>query len=274
MTPEALIAEAFKEDLPGLDLTTDHLETKNIKGYAFLVAKSDLKLSGSLFFEKSIHHLSPQSQIRWFFKDGDTVLNQQKIASIHGNLLEILKAERVALNFLGHLSGVATLTYRYVSACGNSPLKILDTRKTLPLYREWEKKAVLDGGGVNHRMNLSDSAMIKENHIRVAGSIRAAVEQVRKGTQAHLTIEVTTLDEVRQAVEMNPQRLLLDNMNDDLLRQSLELIPESIETEASGNMTIERVRTLSQIEGLDFVSVGALTHSAPVADVSLLFLWS
>lgn len=275
MTLDALIAEAFKEDLPGPDLTTDHLTIKEMNGNAFLVAKADLKLSGTEFFKKSIAYISPKSQIRWFFKDGDIVLNQQKVASIQGNLLEILKAERVALNFLCHFSGIATLTHRFVSACDDrSKLKILDTRKTLPLYREWQKKAVLDGGGVNHRLNLSTGIMIKENHIRVAGSIRAAVEQVRSHSREPIVVEVSNLDEVRQAVEMKVERLLLDNMNNDMIQQSLELIPDSVETEASGNMSLERVRSLSQIDGLDFISVGALTHSAPVADLSLLFLWS
>lgn len=274
MTTETLIAEAFNEDLPGQDLTTDNLNEKNQTGYAFLVAKSDLKISGIELFEKSILYKSPQCQIRWFFKDGDIVLKNQKVASLHGNLIELLKAERVALNFLCHLSGVATLTHRYVSACGDSQLKILDTRKTLPLYRHWQKKAVLDGGGVNHRLNLSTGVMIKENHIRVAGTIKKAVEQVRKAGQNFIVVEVTTLEEVQQAVALNVEHILLDNMSDDLIRQSLQLIPESIVTEASGNMSLERIQSLAQIQGLDYVSVGALTHSAPVADLSLLFMWN
>jgi nicotinate-nucleotide pyrophosphorylase (carboxylating) len=272
VTNSELIADAFKEDLPGADLTTDPLENQNLKGYAFLIAKADIKLSGQEMFTQSILHVAPASQIKWHFKDGDTVLKQQKICTIHGPLLPVLKAERVALNFLGFLSGVATLTHLFVSACGeDSRLKILDTRKIVPGYRDLVKKAVRDGGGTNHRRDLSAAVLIKENHIRVAGGIAAAVEQIRAVNKTAITVEVTTLAEVREAVELKVQRLLLDNMDDSTLEQAIALIPEEMETEASGNMTLERVRVLAQMEGLDFVSVGAITHSAPTADVSLLF---
>lgn len=272
MTLLELVELAFSEDLPQGDITTDHLLLKEKKGHAFLIAKSDLRLSGRDFFTESILRLCPMAEIKWYFKDGDTVLKTQKVASIYGNLLQIIKAERVALNFLGFLSGIATQTQIYVSACSpGSRLKILDTRKTLSPYRPWIKKAVVDGGGMNHRYSLSDMVLIKENHIRIAGSITNAVQQIRQHTSAFIEVEVTSLDEVNEAIQLPIQRLLLDNMNDDLIRSCIERIPESLEIEASGNMTVDRIRSLSQIDGLDFVSVGAITHSAPCADFSLLF---
>jgi nicotinate-nucleotide pyrophosphorylase (carboxylating) len=271
VTIDTLISAAFAEDIPNNDLTTDSLGILEKKGHAFLIAKADIKLSGQDVFNKCIHFLDPQAQVRWFFKDGDTILKQQKVASISGNLLQVIKAERVALNFLGHLSGVATATHLFVSASGPTKIKILDTRKTLPGFRSLEKKAVVDGGGHNHRMNLSDAVLIKENHIRLAKGITSAVEKIRQKTTAAIEVEVTTLDEVKEAVALNVQRLLLDNMTTEQIAQAVELIPDPIEIEVSGNMTPSRVRDLSHIEGIDFVSVGAITHSAPCADLSLLF---
>ncbi len=272
MTILDLVKIAFEEDLPNGDITTDNLATREKKGHAFLVAKSDLCLSGRDFFTESLLYLSPTVDIKWYFKDGDTVLKTQKVASLYGDLLEIIKAERVALNFLGFFSGIATQTQRYVAArAPGAKLQILDTRKTLSPYRPWIKKAVVDGGGANHRQNLSDAVLIKENHIRIAGSITKAVEQIRRTVKGFVEVEVTNLDEIREACALDVQRLLLDNMNDEQIREALQIIPETMETEASGNMNMARIRSLSQIDGLDFVSVGALTHSAPCADLSLLF---
>ena len=272
MTNHDLIRDAFAEDLPTSDVTTDSLDCKERKGYAFLIAKSDIRLSGQDLFSESVHFVAPNALIKWHFKDGDMVLKQQKICTIHGDLLPVLKAERVALNFLGYLSGIATMTSMYVAACGeNRQLQILDTRKTLPGYRDLVKKAVRDGGGTNHRMNLSDAVLIKENHVRVAGGITAAVEQIRSRSKLPITVEVTNLAEVVEAVSLGVSRLLLDNMNNPTLQEALTLIPEHMETEASGNMDVDRVRQISQFEGLDYISVGALTHSAPTADISLLF---
>jgi len=272
VTIHEIIAAAFAEDIPNRDITTDNLKITEKKGYAFLMAKADIKLSGSEIFEKCMHHQAPEAAVKWFFQDGDTILRGQKVASIYGNLLPILKGERVALNFLGFLSGIATSTHLFVSArAANSKLQILDTRKTMPLYREWIKKAVRDGGGLNHRMNLSDGILIKENHIRFAGSISAAVTQIREKDKSPIEVEVSTLAEVVEAVSLGVSRLLFDNMSDEMIAEALDLVPEEIQTEASGNMTVQRVAKLSQLEGLDFVSVGAITHSAPTADLSLLF---
>lgn len=274
LTVNSLIAAAFAEDIPAGDITTENLGISEKMGRAFLIAKADIKLSGQDLFTQSILFLDPECQIRWFFKDGDTILKSQKMASLHGNLLQIIKAERVALNFLGRLSGIATNTHLFISRVGKTHIKVLDTRKTLPGYRALEKKAVVDGGGYNHRHNLSDAILIKENHIRLAGGIQKAVLAIRSQIDLPIEVEVTNLTEVKEAVDLGVQRLLLDNMSKEMIQKSLELIPENIEVEASGNMTIERIRELSDLKRLSYVSVGALTHSAPCADMSLLFDFS
>jgi nicotinate-nucleotide pyrophosphorylase (carboxylating) len=179
----------------------------------------------------------------------------------------------VALNFLGHLSGIATLTAKFVKEAAGTATKILDTRKTTPGFRELEKRAVVHGGGVNHRMNLSTAVLIKDNHITVMGGITAAVSRVREHTKLPVEVEVKNLDEIKEAVSLNVQRILLDNMNNELLKQATDLIPKEIETEASGNMNLQRIKSVAET-GVSYISVGALTHSAPVADVSLLFDWN
>lgn len=176
------------------------------------------------------------------------------------------------MNFLGQLSGIATTTKTFVDQVKHTNTKILDTRKTTPVFRELEKRAVLHGGGVNHRFNLSDAVMIKDNHIALMGGITKAVQQVRKHTTKAVECEASTLDEVKECIENKVERILLDNMDNELLKQALAIIPKSIQTEASGNMSVGRVRSVAEL-GVDFISVGALTHSAPCADVSLKFEW-
>jgi len=267
-----LIHAALKEDMPNGDFTTESLALAPRFGQARLIAKEDLVLSGTAPFEETVLVLEPNARLQWHFKEGDLVLKRQVICVITGDLIQVLKAERVALNFIGHLSGIATLTRCYVKEVEHTKTRILDTRKTLPIYRELEKRAVLHGGGTNHRKSLSDAIMIKDNHIAVAGGLSKAVERIRNHTRAALTVECSTMDEVRQAVELKVERILLDNMDNDTLKTALALIPSSIETEASGNMTIGRVKSVAEL-GVNFISVGALTHSAPSADISLIFDW-
>jgi nicotinate-nucleotide pyrophosphorylase (carboxylating) len=267
-----LIELAFKEDLAQGDITTDSLAVKNYPGTAKVVAKSDLILSGRELFEKSIQHMDPQAEIKWLFEDGQLVLSKQTICTIKGNLINIVKAERVALNFLGKFSGIATLTRRYVNETRNTSTKILDTRKTTPLYRNLEKKAVTDGGGTNHRKNLSDEVMIKENHVRIAQSLEKAIDQVRSQTNKFMTVEAHSLKDVEICVQKNVNRILLDNMDIETLEAALEKIPPHIQTEASGNMTLDRIAKVAAA-GATFISVGALTHSAPAADISMIFDW-
>lgn len=272
MTLMDLIQAALREDMPRGDLTTDSLALAPRFGQARLIAKEDLVLSGTLAFEQTMLALEPGVKAQWHFKEGDFVLNRQVICHITGDLMQILKAERVALNFIGHLSGIASLTRKFVNEVSHTSTRILDTRKTLPGYRDLEKRAVSHGGGQNHRYNLSDAILIKDNHIHVAGGLSKAVSRIRQHTHETIEVECSNLEEVREAVNMKVERILLDNMNNELLRQALSLIPDEIQVEASGNMSVTRVRSVAEL-GVDYISVGAITHSAPTADISLLFDW-
>lgn len=267
-----LIKIALHEDMPNGDLTTESLGLTPRIGRARLIAKQDMVLSGSPAFEQAIQYLEPTAKLKWHFEDGDTVLNRQIICTLYGDLVQILKGERVGLNFLMHLSGIATLTQKFVQKVSGTRTQILDTRKTTPGLRGLEKRAVVHGGGKNHRLNLSTAILIKDNHISIMGGIRSAVERVRDNSDAPIEVEAKTLEEVRECVEMKVQRILLDNMNNELLAQSLSVIPAEIETEASGNMSLDRVASVASL-GVQYISVGALTHSAPSADISLMFEW-
>ena len=267
-----LVAAALKEDMPNGDVTTESLALLPRQGLARLVAKEDLVLSGSSAFEQSIVMLDPGAKVKWHFEEGDLVLDRQVICTIQGDLIQALKAERVALNFLGKLSGIATLTRCFVDRTKHTKCKIIDTRKTTPMYRELEKKAVIHGGGENHRTSLSDAILIKDNHIAVAGGITEAITRTRQNSELPIEIEVCTLDQVKEACACNVERILLDNMDNETLRMAMELIPKEVIVEASGNMKLERVGSVAEL-GVHFISVGALTHSAPTADVSLQFDW-
>lgn len=268
-----LIAAALREDMPSGDLTTESLALAPRFGICRLVAKQDLIISGSALFEGTVLALEPTANLKWHFTDGQNPVARQTVCTITGDLIQILKAERVALNFLGHLSGIATLTQKFVRKVSHTKAKIIDTRKTLPAFRDLEKKAVRHGGGENHRQNLSDAILIKDNHIAVAGGITGAVERIRSHCNLPIEVEAASLQDVKEAVSAKVERILLDNMDNPTIQKSLEFIPPNIKTEASGNMTLERVQSVAEL-GVDFISVGALTHSAPVADFSLQFEWS
>lgn len=272
MTLQDLIKAALKEDMPTGDITTESLALLPKPGRARLIAKQDLMLSGTGPFEQAMNALDPHARVQWHFEEGQLALNKQNLCTIHGDLIQILKAERIALNFLGHLSGIATLTRAYVQKVAHTKTQILDTRKTLPGYRELEKRAVVHGGGMNHRFNLSEAILVKDNHIAIMGGIINAVDRIRKHSDKPIEVEARTLDEVKSAVEVQAHRILLDNMNNETIKEALDLIPESIQTEASGNMNLTRIASVAEL-GVDFISVGALTHSAPSADVSLIFEW-
>jgi nicotinate-nucleotide pyrophosphorylase (carboxylating) len=267
-----LINLAYAEDIPRGDVTTEGLGLSERLGDAKLVAKEDLVLAGRHVFESCVLHIVPDMQLKWQFKDSDFILKGQVVCWLRGDLVKLLKAERVALNFLGRMSGIATLTRCFVQEMQGTKCKILDTRKTTPLLRELEKEAVRAGGGTNHRMNLSAAILIKENHIRAAGSMSAAIAAIRKKTTEPIEVECSTLEEVDIALKERVQRILLDNMSTEDIKKARAKIPAMIQVEASGNMRLERVREVAAT-GVDFISVGALTHSAPVADFSLLFEW-
>jgi nicotinate-nucleotide pyrophosphorylase (carboxylating) len=269
-----LIEQAFKEDIPDTDLTTSGLGRTEHFGLCHLIAKQDLVLSGTQLFTDCCNYRDPNAQVHWYYQNGDSVLKGQEVAQIQGNLIQIIQAERVALNFIGYLSGIATQTRQFVEACQNTSTRILDTRKTLPLYRNMVKEAVRHGGGHNHRMNLSDAILVKENHLSIAGSLELAVQSLRQRypNQA-IEVEVKNLDEVQRAVNLEVERVMLDNMTTEQIKQALKVIPPGIETEASGNMTLERIPEVAAT-GVHFISVGALTHSVINADFSLLVEWS
>lgn len=274
MTLRDLIRAALQEDMPTGDLTTDLLGVGPKPGKARLLAKQDLSLSGRAVFEQVIALMEPNAQMTWHFDDGQRVLKGQIICTLQGDLIQLLKAERTALNFIMHLSGIATLTHEFAKEVQHTSTRILDTRKTTPGYRDLEKRAVVHGGGYNHRHSLSAAILLKDNHLKVMGGIKLAVERVRANSAGKLPIEVEagSLEEVKEAVGLGVHRILLDNMDNETLKQAVALIPKGIETEASGNMSLARVRSVAEI-GVNFISVGALTHSAPSADISLKFDW-
>ena len=267
---DKLIDMALAEDLgDNGDVTTDSIFTEPKQEHYRLVAKEDGVLCGADIFCEVFAKLDKDCQVKFNFHDGDTLHNGDTVATVDGDVRTILKGERTALNFISHLSGVATKTSRFV-AQSTSKLKILDTRKTIPGLRYLQKYAVACGGGQNHRIGLFDMVLIKDNHIDAAGSIRAAVENVRKmwGDKFKIEVETRNLDEVRQALEMHADRIMLDNMPDDVMAEAVKLIDGRAEIEASGNMTIDRIAPLSKI-GIDFISFGELTHTVKVFDFSL-----
>lgn len=272
MTLMDLIRAALKEDMPSGDLTTESLALAPRMGRAKLLAKSDVVLSGAPAFEMTVHALESNARLKWHFEEGQKILKGQNICTLQGDLVQILKAERVSLNFLQHLSGIATYTSRFVDEVQHTKCKILDTRKTTPAYRELEKRAVAHGGGENHRLNLSTGVLVKDNHIAVMGGISKAVQRIREHCSAALEVEARTLEDVKECVELQIERILLDNMNNEMISAAMKLIPNGIKVEASGNMSLSRVRSVAEL-GVDYISVGALTHSAPSADLSLMFEW-
>ena len=267
-----MIHAALKEDMPSGDLTTESLAMKPKYGEALLKAKEDLVLSGANVFEETLLFLEPQVKVKWQFNEGDLIYKGQNICAIEGDLIQILKTERVALNFLGRLSGIATLTRSFVKEVEGTQTKILDTRKTTPLLRDFEKRAVLHGGGTNHRFNLSEAVLIKDNHISLMGGITKAVNRLAQHCDLPIEVEASSLEHVRECISLNIQRILLDNMTNEMMAMALKIIPSEIKTEASGNMILSRVKSVAQL-GVDYISVGALTHSAACSDVSLLFDW-
>lgn len=264
-----LIEKAFLEDLPNGDLTTQSIAINTAPGTAKLIAKDDIVLSGKELFQTCFHYIDKDLQFNWQFEDSAFILSGQIAATIRGNIVSMLKAERVALNFLGHLSGIATYTRCFNKQVEHTKCKILDTRKTTPLFRNLEKQAVVHGKGVNHRMNLSDAILIKENHIALAGGIKRAIKLAQQNGRGPVEVETKNLEEVQAAVEMKVDRIMLDNMTNEQIKECLSVIPKTIETEASGNMSLERVKSVAEL-GVNFISIGAITHSAPCADFSLI----
>lgn len=270
---------ALQED--NTDLTSNALFDETQQVHAYIVAKEAATVCGVAYIPLIMERLAtlfPESvaqnfSLRVFYEDGTNVAVGTKILELEAPARAVLKAERIILNFITHLSGIATLTKRYVSALNGTKTQVLDTRKTLPALRYPEKYAVLMGGGTNHRIDLAEMLMLKDNHIDSAGGITPAVERVRRAYNPCPPIEVEcrTQDEVREAVACKVERIMLDNMNETEIAAALPLIPESIESEVSGGVSLESIRRLAtaSTHTLNYISVGRLTHSAPAADFSM-----
>ncbi|MBT3923662.1 MAG: carboxylating nicotinate-nucleotide diphosphorylase [Nitrospina sp.] len=266
---ESLINITLKEDIHNGDITTRNILSPGKLCESELIAKEDLVLSGIEIFKTLFMKLDSQTVfLSAPFHDGDSVAMGSVLLKFQCDSIKALEGERSGLNILQWLSGIATLTRKFVDKA--SPVRVLDTRKTTPGLRVFEKYAVACGGGTNHRFGLYDAVMIKDNHIKSAGSIFRAVEKVREGLGLKSKIEVETqnLDEVKEALENHVHIIMLDNMDIDMIHESIKLINGQAKVEISGCVTLERLEELSRT-GADFVSVGALTHSAPSVDISM-----
>jgi nicotinate-nucleotide pyrophosphorylase (carboxylating) len=265
-----LIEEALFEDIGPGDLTSEAVIPEEASATAEIIAKQDLVLAGVLIAREVFRKLDPWVQFTPLAHDGGRVQSGSIIAQVEGKTRMLLAGERVALNLMQHLSGIATITARFVEALKGSRAEILDTRKTLPGLRALEKYAVRMGGGRNHRFGLYDGILIKDNHIKAAGGIIKAMAGTRKKVHPLLKIEVEvkTLDEVREAMAAGATMILLDNMPPALMKQAVGIVGERVLVEASGNVTLDNVKAIAET-GVDFISSGSLTHSAPAADISM-----
>jgi len=269
-----LLHEALKEDIGAGDLTSEATVPVELTGEGRIYSRQAGILAGTEITREAFHIVDPKLKVKIDFRDGDQVGPQETVMVIEGQIRSILSAERVALNFLGRLSGIATLTGKYVEHTRDTNARIIDTRKTTPLLRRFEKAAVVAGGGENHRMGLYDMVLIKENHVRAAGGIQNAVRATEaylkeRGTAVKIEVETRNLDEIHEAICCNIQRIMLDNMTVPEIKEAVKLINRQVEVEVSGGVNLENVREIA-LCGVDYISVGAITHSAPVFDFSLL----
>ncbi|MBI5189674.1 MAG: carboxylating nicotinate-nucleotide diphosphorylase [Nitrospirae bacterium] len=267
---QEIIARALAEDIGGGDVTTEATVDPDKDGEAVVVAKEDFILAGYEVFLNVFMSLEPGIEFNVEYLDGDNVEKGATMFTLKGPMRTLLTGERVALNLLQRMSGIATLTARYVDAIEGTKAAILDTRKTTPGLRTLEKYAVTVGGGRNHRFGLYDGILIKDNHIAAAGGITKAVEAARATAPHMLKIEVEceSIKDVKEALKAGVDVIMLDNMDEKTMAEAVKVIGGKALTEASGNMTLERVRKVAET-GVDFISVGALTHSAPAVDISM-----
>lgn len=267
---DELILMALREDITSEDITTNAIMREAKLGEAQLLCKQDGIIAGLEVFCRTFQLLDPDTKIECFFKDGDMVKNGDLLAVVTGDIRTILTGERTALNYLQRMSGIATHTRTLVDLLGDAKTKLLDTRKTTPNMRVFEKYAVKVGGGTNHRYNLSDGILIKDNHIGAAGSIKKAVELAKEYAPfvRKIEVEVENLDMVQEAIDAGADIIMLDNMDNATMKEAVRMIAGRAETECSGNVTKERVKDIIET-GVDYVSCGALTHSSPILDVSL-----
>ena len=267
---DRLIQQALEEDIGNEDVSTNAVMPEYKKGRVKLICKQDGVICGLNVFERVFKLLDDKTSVEIFVKDGDEVKKGQRLAIVSGDIRVLLSGERVALNFLQRMSGIATYTHSLVKLLEGSKTKLLDTRKTTPNMRVFEKYAVRVGGGNNHRYNLSDGVLLKDNHIGAAGGVKRAVEMAREYAPfvRKIEVEVENLSMCKEALDAGADIIMLDNMSVDEMKQAVAMIGGKAVTECSGNVTLENIANIKQT-GVDFVSSGALTHSAPILDLSL-----
>ena len=265
-----LILAALKEDISSEDVSTNSVMKEAVDGEVDLICKQDGIIAGLGTFKRVFELLDENVIVEFYCKDGDEVKNGQLMGKVKGDIRVLLSGERVALNYLQRMSGIATYTHSVATYLEGTKTKILDTRKTTPNMRIFEKYAVRVGGGHNHRYNLSDGVMLKDNHIGAAGSVTKAVKMAKEFAPFVRKIEVEeeNLDMVKESVEAGADIIMLDNMTTEEMREAIKIIDGRAETESSGNVTKENISRLTEL-GVDYISSGALTHSAPILDISL-----
>ncbi|MGN0457674.1 MAG: carboxylating nicotinate-nucleotide diphosphorylase [Eubacterium sp.] len=264
------IINTLKEDITSEDVTTNAVMPEDRQGRADLICKQDGIICGLDVFERTFKLLDSESRFERNFNDGDFVKKGDLIGVIYGDVKVILSGERTALNYLQRMSGIATITREYMEELKGYKTVLLDTRKTTPNMRPFEKEAVRVGGATNHRYNLSDGVLLKDNHIGAAGSVSKAIQMAKAYAPfvRKIEVETETLEQVQEAVDAGADIIMLDNMDNETMKKALEIIDGRAETECSGNVTKQRLKEIAEI-GVDFVSSGALTHSAPIMDISL-----
>ena len=270
MQADQLIRMALQEDITSEDVSTNAVMPTEVKGTVDLIAKEDGIIAGLDVYARVFQMLDEKTEIDFKCKDGDEVKKGELMATLTGDIRVLLSGERVALNYLQRMSGIATYTRQVAKLLEGSKVTLLDTRKTTPNCRVFEKYAVRVGGGCNHRYNLSDGVLLKDNHIGAAGSITKAITMAKEYAPfvRKIEIEVETLEQVKEAVEAGADIIMLDNMTPEVMKQAVALIDGKAQTECSGNVTKENIAKIRDI-GVDFVSSGALTHSAPILDISM-----
>lgn len=267
---DPILLSALREDISSEDVTTNAVMPTAIPGTVDLLCKEEGVIAGLPIFARVFALLDPAVKVAFFCQEGDAVSKGQRLAVVQGDIRVLLSGERVALNFLQRMSGIATYTRAVADRLNGTRTKLLDTRKTTPNLRLLEKYAVRVGGGHNHRYNLSDGVLLKDNHIAAAGGVKEAVAMAKAYAPfvRKIEVEVENLDMVRQAVEAGADIIMLDNMTHEEMKEALSLIQGRAETECSGNVTLDNVAALADL-GVDYISCGALTHSAPILDLSL-----
>lgn len=267
---DQLILEALKEDISSEDVTTNSVMKEAVKGEVDLICKQDGIIAGLDVFRRVFQLLDEKTETEFYCADGDEVKKGQLMGKVTGDIRVLLSGERVALNYLQRMSGIASYTHSVAKLLKGSGTKLLDTRKTTPNMRIFEKYAVRVGGGYNHRYNLSDGVLLKDNHIGAAGSVARAVKMAKEYAPfvRKIEVEAENLDMVKEAVEAGADIIMLDNMSSEEMKEAIRVIGGRAETECSGNVTKENIGRLVSL-GVDYISSGALTHSAPILDISL-----